>query len=60
MREFAHVAQTMSVDPGGLYDFKGSQKYAIPAGIDLTKLDSDVNWSEQFKVLISSVDLKLT
>ena len=60
MRELVHVAQTKSVDLGGLHAFKGSQKYANLDGIDLTKFDHDINWSGQPKVLISSVDLKLT
>ena len=58
VRESAHVAQSMFVDLGRLRAFKGSQKYTIPAGIDLTKFDSVVIWCEQFKVLISPADLK--
>ena len=58
VRESAHVAQTMFVDLGRLRTFKDSQKFTIPAGIDLTKYDSVVMWCEQFKVLISSEDLK--
>ena len=58
VRESAHVAQTMFVDLGRLRAFKGSQKYAIPTGLDLTKFDSVVIWCEQFKVLISPADLK--
>ena len=42
VRESAHVAQSMFVDLGRLRAFKGSQKYTIPAGIDLTKFDSVV------------------
>ena len=57
VRESAHVAQTMFVDLGRLRAFKGSQKYAIPAGLDLSKFDSVVIWCEQFKVLISPADL---
>ena len=45
-------------DLGRLRAFKGSQKYAIPAGLDLTKFESVVIWCEQFKVLISPADLK--
>ena len=48
----------MFVDLGRLRAFKGSQKYAVPAGLDLTKFDSVVIWREQFKVLISPADLK--
>ena len=50
MRELVHVAQTKSVDFGGLHAFKGSQKYANLDGIDLTKFDHDINWSAQTKV----------
>ena len=45
------------VDLGGLRAFKGSQKYPIPAGVDLTKFPSVVIWCEQFSVLISPADL---
>ncbi len=48
---------TMFVDLGGLRAFKGSQKYPIPAGIDLAKFPSIVIWCEQFSVLISPADL---
>ena len=58
VRESAHVAQTMFVDLGRLRAFKGSQKYSIPAGVDLTQFDSVVIWCEQFEVLISPADLK--
>ena len=37
--------------------FKGSQKYQVPAGIDLAKFPSVVIWCEQFSVLISPADL---
>jgi hypothetical protein len=37
--------------------FKGSQRYAIPAGLDLAKFQSVIVWCEQFSVLISSADL---
>jgi hypothetical protein len=47
----------MYVDLGGLRAFKGSQKYPIPAGIDLAKFPSVVIWCEQFSVLISPADL---
>ncbi|MDE0795641.1 MAG: DM13 domain-containing protein [Alphaproteobacteria bacterium] len=42
---------------GRLRSFKGSQKYKIPAGIDLKKSPSVVIWCEQFGVLISPADL---
>jgi hypothetical protein len=48
----------MYVDVGRLRLSKGSQKYNIPAGIDLKKYPSVVIWCEQFGVLISPADLK--
>jgi hypothetical protein len=53
------VAQTMFVDLGRLRSFKGSQRYEIPAGVDLAKYPSVVIWCEAFGVLISPADLKL-
>jgi hypothetical protein len=52
------VAQTMFVDLGRLRSFKGSQRYEIPAGVDLAKYPSLVIWCEAFSVLISPADLK--
>jgi hypothetical protein len=57
IRDAGQVTGTMFVDLGGLRAFKGSQKYAIPAGVDLTKFPSVVIWCEQFSVLISPADL---
>ena len=57
VRESADVKDTMYVDLGKLRAFKGSQKYAIPAGIDLKSFPSVVIWCEQFGVLISPADL---
>ena len=51
------VADTMYVDLGRLRAFKGSQNYAIPAGVDLKKFPSVVIWCQQFSVLISPADL---
>jgi hypothetical protein len=45
------------VDLGRLRSFKGSQRYAIPAGTDLAKYQSVIIWCEQFSVLISPADL---
>lgn len=59
VREDGHVNESMFVDLGRLRAFKGSQKYAIPAGLDLTKFKSVVIWCEQFGVLISPADLKI-
>jgi Electron transfer DM13 len=47
----------MFVDLGRLRAFKGSQRYAIPAGLDLARFQSVIVWCEQFSVLISPADL---
>jgi hypothetical protein len=57
IRDAGQVTGTMFVDLGGLRAFKGSQKYPIPAGVDLAKFPSVVIWCEQFSVLISPADL---
>jgi hypothetical protein len=57
VRQSADVAGTMFVDLGRLRAFEGSQKYAIPAGVDLKHFPSVVIWCEQFGVLISPADL---
>jgi hypothetical protein len=51
------VAATMFVDLGRLRSFKGSQRYEIPAGVDLKQYPSVVIWCEAFSVLISPADL---
>lgn len=48
----------MFVDLGRLRAFKGSQRYAIPAGTDISKYASVIIWCEAFSVLISPADLK--
>ena len=53
------VAQTMFVDLGRLKAFKGSQNYAVPAGVKLADYRSVVIWCEQFGVLISPARLEL-
>lgn len=58
VRSSGDVSGTMFVDLGRLKSFKGSQKFAIPAGIDLGKFPSVVIWCEQFNVLISPADIK--
>lgn len=47
----------MFVDLGGLRAFKGSQRYPIPAGVDLKNYPSVIIWCERFSVLISPADL---
>jgi hypothetical protein len=58
IRQSSDVKGTMFVDLGKLRAFKGSQKYAIPAGIDLKNYQSVVIWCAQFGVLISPADLE--
>lgn len=57
VRSSADVPDTMFVDLGQLRAFKGSQNYAVPAGIDLSRYQSVVIWCEHFSVLISPADL---
>ncbi len=47
----------MFVDLGGLCSFKGSQRYPIPAGVNLKDYQSVISWCERFGVLISPADL---
>jgi Electron transfer DM13 len=47
----------MYVDLGGLRAFKGSQRYPIPAGVNLKDYPSVIIWCEAFGVLISPADL---
>jgi hypothetical protein len=57
VRSSADVKEAMYVDLGGLRAFKGSQRYPIPAGVDLKNYPSVVIWCERFSVLISPADL---
>ncbi len=59
IRNEAAVKDAMFVDLGGLRAFKGSQRYPIPAGVDLNNYASVVIWCERFSVLISPADLML-
>ncbi len=58
IRSTSDMRDVMFVDLGGLRAFKGSQRYAIPAGIDLAKYPSVIIWCREFGVLISPADLK--
>jgi hypothetical protein len=58
IRSSSDIKDVMYVDLGRLRAFKGSQRYAIPAGIDLAKYPSVIIWCERFNVLISPADLK--
>ena len=57
IRTSSDVKDLMYVDLGGLRAFKGSQRYAIPAGVNLKDYPSVVIWCERFSVLISPADL---
>jgi hypothetical protein len=57
VRASADVVDTMYVDLGRLRAFEGSQRYPIPAGVDLAGYPSVVIWCERFSVLISPADL---
>jgi hypothetical protein len=57
VRREADVKDTMYVDLGRLRAFKGSQRYAVPAGVDWKAYPSVVIWCERFGVLISPADL---
>ena len=53
IRSSSDLKDAMFVDLGGLRAFKGSQRYPIPAGVDLKDYQSVVIWCERFGVLIS-------
>ena len=59
IRNAADLTGVKHVDLGGLRAFKGSQRYAIPAGVDLKDYPSVIIWCEAFSVLISPADLQL-
>ena len=57
IRSTSDLKDVMFVDLGGLRAFKGSQRYAIPAGVNLKDYQSVIIWCERFGVLISPADL---
>lgn len=57
IRTSGDLSGEMFVDLGRLRAFKGSQRYAIPADLDLSRFQSVIIWCEQFSVLISPADL---
>ena len=57
IRSTSDVKDLMFVDLGGLRAFKGSQRYPIPAGVNLKDYQSVIIWCERFGVLISPADL---
>ena len=58
IRSSSDLKDVMFVDLGGLRAFKGSQRYAIPPGLDLKNYQTVIIWCERFGVLISPADLK--
>ncbi len=58
VRENADVEGSMFVDLGRLRAFEGSQKYVLPAGLDIADYPSVVIWCEHFNVLFPPADLK--
>ena len=58
IRRSGDLKDQMFVDLGRLRSFKGSQRYAIPAGVDIGKYASVIIWCEAFSVLITPADLK--
>jgi Electron transfer DM13 len=58
IRASSDMKDVMFVDLGRLRSFKGSQRYPIPAGVDLANYPSVIIWCERFGVLISPADLK--
>mgnify|MGYP001210737065 FL=1 len=58
VRNAGDVKDMMFIDLGGLRAFKGSQRYPIPAGVNLKDYPSIVIWCERFSVLISPADLQ--
>lgn len=57
IRSSGDLAGAKFVDLGRLRSFKGSQRYSIPAGINLKDYRSVIVWCEQFSVLITPADL---
>ena len=58
VRRSADVVGSMFVDLGPLRAFKGSQRYAVPNGVDLAQFDSVIIWCREFSALISPADLQ--
>jgi Electron transfer DM13 len=57
IRSSSDLKDAKFVDLGGLRTLKGSQRYPIPADVDLKNYRSVVIWCERFGVLISPADL---
>jgi hypothetical protein len=57
IRSSSDMKNVMYVDLGRLRSFQGSQRYEIPAGVNLKDYPSVIIWCERFGVLISPADL---
>jgi Electron transfer DM13 len=57
IRNASAVKDAIFIDLGGMRAFTGSQRYVIPAGVNLKDYPSVVIWCEYFGVLISPADL---
>jgi hypothetical protein len=57
LRSSGELAGQAFVDLGRLRSFQGSQRYALPPGLDVSKYQSVIVWCEQFSVLITPADL---
>jgi hypothetical protein len=58
IRRSRDLRGTDFIDLGRLRAFKGSQKYTVPATINLADYPSVVIWSAAYRLLISPADLK--
>src|SRR5215813_6494643 len=58
IRSSADLKDASFVDLGSLRAFKGSQRYPVPAGVNLKDYQSVIIWCERFGVLISPADLR--
>ena len=57
LRSDADIANTMYVDLGPMNAFKGSQTFAVPAGVNLADYPSIAVWCGTYRALISTADL---
>ncbi len=57
IRSAADMKDVMFVDLGRLRSFKGSQRFAIPQGVNLKDFPSVIIWCEHFGALVSPADL---
>jgi hypothetical protein len=57
IRSSSDLKDAKFVDLGGLRSFKGSQRYAIPPGVNPKDYQTVIIWCERFGVLIPPADL---